>query len=270
MVLISLLLALSLTQAPAADQAGRVSGRVTVAGTSTPVGGARISLFPAGRLSGVIGQPPQAISDQDGRFVFDHVSPGTYHLDAQKSGFAPADEPSRREMIAVGAGRSTEVALQMLRGAAITGKVTDPTGEPLTDARVVVLRRMPMPAGGARGLPPMPSLIPVSSPGAQTNDLGEFRVFGLAPGEYFVAVTPRPVAMFPAAAAKPARDRTAARTTFPTTYYPGTSDQAAAQPIAVAAGAEVGNIVFTNSRCRRFAFPVWWSTKTAIRSPVRW
>jgi len=245
MVWISLLVALSLSQVPAADQAGRVSGRVTLLGAGSPVSGARISLFPAGRPSGVIGPPPQAISDQDGRFVFDHVSPGNYFLDAQKSGFAPIDPTIRREMITVAAGRSTDVMLQIQRGAAITGKVIDPTGEPLTDANVVVLRRMPMPAGGGHGLPPMPRLMPVPSPGAQTNDLGEFRVFGLAPGEYFVAVRPRSVATFPAAAAKPAVDRKAARTTFAATYYPGTSDQAAAQPIAVAAGAEVGNILLT-------------------------
>ena len=246
MVWIGLLVALSLSQSPAADQGGRVSGRVTLLGADSPVSGARISLLPASRPSGPMGPPPQAISDQDGRFVFDQVSPGTYFLDAQKSGFAPADGSIRRETITVAAGQSANVLLQIQRGAAITGKVIDSTGEPLTDARVVVLRRMPMPAGGgARGLPPMPRLVAVPSPGAQTNDLGEFRVFGLAPGEYFVAATPRSVAMFPMAAANPASERKTARTTFPTTYYPGTSDQAAAQPIAVAAGAEVGNIVLT-------------------------
>jgi hypothetical protein len=35
------------------------------------------------------------------------------------------------------------------------------------------------------------------------------------------------------------------RTTIAPTFYPGATDQAAAQPIAVAAGAEVGNISFT-------------------------
>jgi hypothetical protein len=145
----------------------------------------------------------------------------------------------------VTAGQSIDVGLQMQKGAAITGKVLDPSGEPLTDARVMVLRRMPMPAGGARGLPPMPRLIPAPTQGAQTNDLGEFRVSGLPPGEYFVAVSPRSIAMFGTAGTSPVRDRKAARTTLPTTYYPGTTDQAAAQPIAVAAGAEVGNIFLT-------------------------
>jgi hypothetical protein len=51
--------------------------------------------------------------------------------------------------------------------------------------------------------------------------------------------------MFGTAGTSPVRDQKAARTTLPTTYYPGTTDQAAAQPIAVAAGAEVGNIFLT-------------------------
>jgi hypothetical protein len=62
-------------------------------------------------------------SDQAGR-VSGHPAP-TF-LDAQKSGLAPHDEAIRRETITVAAGRSTDVVLQMQRGAAITGKVTDP------------------------------------------------------------------------------------------------------------------------------------------------
>ena len=245
MLVISLLVALSLNQAPAADQPGSIGGRVTLAGTGAPVSGARVMLFPAGRQIGILGPPPQAITDQNGQFAFDRVTPGTYRLDAQKAGFAPPDDASRNRTITVAAAQLTTVNVQVQKGAAITGKVFDPTGEPLTDARVVVLRRMPMPAGGARGLPPMPRLVPVPSPGSQTNDLGEFRVSGLPPGEYFVAVSPRAMAMFGTAGSSPARDRKAARTTLPTTYYPGTTDQAAAQPIAVAAGADVGNIFLT-------------------------
>jgi protocatechuate 3,4-dioxygenase beta subunit len=245
MLMVCSLLALTLAQPPAAaEQGGRISGQVTLEGANTPVSGARIILVPSSRPVGPMGPPPQAITDQAGRFAFDRVPPGTYRLDAQKAGLAPADDAFRGRTITVTAGQSTGVVLQLQKGAAITGRVVDPIGQPLTEARVMVLRRMPMPAGGARGLPPMPRLIPVPSPGTQTNDLGEFRVSGLAPGEYFVAVSPRSIAMFGTAGSNPARDWKMARTTLPTTYYPGTSDQAAAQPIAVAAGAEVGNINF--------------------------
>jgi protocatechuate 3,4-dioxygenase beta subunit len=246
LVIGSLLVALTLTQAaPAAEQTGHVSGRVTLEGANTPVNGARITLIPTTRPTAPFGPPPQATTDQDGRFGFDRVAPGTYRVDAQKTGLA-AVESSRVPTVTVGAGQSIDnISLQLQKGAAITGKVFDPSGEPLSDARVVVLRRMPMPAGPARGLPALPRLIPVPSPGTQTNDLGEYRISGLAAGEYFVAVSPRSIALFGTAGSSPVRDQKAARTTLPTTYYPGTIDQAAAQPIAVAAGAEVGNIFLT-------------------------
>ena len=51
----------------------------------------------------------------------------------------------------------------------------------------------------------------------------------------------RPGVEMTAARAQPARQ---VRTTTATTFYPGTTDQVAALPIAVAAGAEVGNINF--------------------------
>jgi protocatechuate 3,4-dioxygenase beta subunit len=242
MLMWSLIAAFSLLQSPTVE-AGRISGRVTLSGTGAPVSSARITVFPS-RPSGPFGPPPQAITGPDGRFTFDQIAPGTYRVDAQKAGFAPLDD-AVRPTVTVTAGQSTDVNLQLQRGAAITGKVLDPSGEPLTDARVMVLRRTPVPAGVVRGLPAMPRLIPASGSGAQTNDLGEFRVAGLAPGEYFVAVSPRSVAMFGPAGSSPVRDQKAARTTLPTTYYPGTTDQAAAQPIAVAAGAEVGNIFLT-------------------------
>jgi protocatechuate 3,4-dioxygenase beta subunit len=249
LVISHLLLTLTIIQAaPAAEQTGRASGRVTLAGSNTPVSGARVLLLliPTTRPTGPMGPPQQATTDQDGRFGFDRIPPGNYRFDAQKTGLASVDS-SRAPTVTIAAGQSlNDIRLQLQKGAAITGKVFDPNGEPLSDARVVVLRRMPMPAGAApRGLPSLPRLIPVPSPGAQTNDLGEFRVSGLAPDEYFVAVTPRSMTLFGPAWSSPVRDQKAARTTLPTTYYPGTTDQTAAQPIAVAAGAEVGNIFLT-------------------------
>ena len=242
MLAVSLLVALSLDQAPAADQTGRITGRVTVAGANTAVSGARVILLPTARPTGPMGQPPQAITDQDGRYAFDRVAPGTYRIDAQRTGFAPLSDPARPRTagtVDVSAGQSIDVNLELQRGAVIAGRILDLQGEPLPDARIVVLRRMPGPS-----TPGMPSRLMPAGQGQQTNDLGEFRVPGLAPGEYYVAAMPRPAMMFggPRASVNSAPQR--ARTTIATTYYPGTSDQAAAQPIAVAAGAEVGNINF--------------------------
>src|SRR5438128_751176 len=76
--LVGLFVAISLSQAAPTATTGRITGRVTAVGANTPIAGARIMLFPAGRPIGPIGMPPQVTTDQDGRFVFDKLAPGEY------------------------------------------------------------------------------------------------------------------------------------------------------------------------------------------------
>jgi Carboxypeptidase regulatory-like domain len=78
----------------------------------------------------------------------------------------------------------------------------------------------------------------------QTNDLGEFRIAGLAAGEYIVAASRGPNLALPRGGAVSSA-RQGPQTTIATTYYPGTTDQNGASPIALGAGVEVGNITFT-------------------------
>jgi len=186
------------------------------------------------------GPPPQAVTDQDGRYVFERLRPGAYTVAVEKTGYAVPIGPLNARRVEVAAGQSIDgVDLHLEKGAVIAGRVLDPAGEPLADARVTAMRRVPSPGGS-------PRLMPAPGQAQQTNDLGEFRIASLPPGEYYVAATPRRASMLGAAAATgPARDAGSARTTIATTFYPGTPDQATAQPVAVAAGAEVGNIVFT-------------------------
>jgi protocatechuate 3,4-dioxygenase beta subunit len=238
----SLLVALTLTQAaPAAEQTGRASGRVTLEGANTPVSGARVLLIPTTRPTASMGPPPQAMTDQDGRFRFDRVAPGTYRLDVQKTGLVPLDS-RRAPEVTFAAGQSIDnINQQMQKGGVIAGRLLDATGEPIPDARMMVFRRPP-------ANPRMPAtlrIMPVPNPGTQTNDIGEFRLSGLATGEYFVAAMPRPSMVFGGPGSDPAASRSPVRSALPTTYYPGTIEQAAAMPIMVTAGAEVGNISFT-------------------------
>ena len=243
LLIYGLILAMSSAQASqTAESPGRIAGRVTVEGTNTAVAGVRIMLFPSRPPIGTfrpMGPPPQTTTDQDGRFVLDRVAPGSYRIDAQKTGFVSLNQPGQNSSVTadVVAGRVTTFDLKLQKGAVITGRVIDPSGEPMADVSIMALRRMPTRSGV-----PAPRLIPAGGPGAQTNDIGEFRVSGLAAGDYYIAAMPRGRSPFGAAGTAPPSGT--ARTTTTTTFYPGTVSQDAAQPIAVTAGAEVNNISF--------------------------
>jgi carboxypeptidase family protein len=243
--------ALLLSQAAASTQTtGRIVGRIVADGTNAPIADARILVLPsapprptAGR-GGPFGpgwRPMQAQTDESGRFVIEKVEPGTYRLEVQKTGFAPAGVDGRGSTAAVAAGKTTEVALVLHKGGVIAGKVLDAQGEPLADVRLMAMRRMERPAGMPGPAGAGVFLVPAPFSGQQqTNDLGEYRIAGLAPGEYYVAATPNRGMSLGGPGTVPASTGKA----NVTTYYPGTIDQAAATPIKVSAGDTVYNIDF--------------------------
>jgi protocatechuate 3,4-dioxygenase beta subunit len=242
-----LLVALLMNQTAAPAATGRISGRVIAEGINAPIAGARVMVFPMMRRqmrpTGPMAVPPQGMTDQDGRFTFNGLAPGEYRVDVQKTGFASSFDPMMRpKMYTVAAGQALDnISIVLQKGAVITGKVLDQKGEPVTDAHVIALRRITPPGASNAS----PRLIPTAMQGPQqTNDIGEYRVAGLPPGEYFLAASPRAIGFGGPGTASTIGNGGGVPTTT-TTYYPGTADQAAAQAITVAAGAEVSNIVFT-------------------------
>src|SRR5207249_4548569 len=74
---------------------------------------------------------------------------------------------------------------------------------------------------------------------ASTNDLGEYRIFGLPPGRYFVSVSPRRNYAFRGGSGV---SQPPSEEEYVATYYPGSADLAAASPL------EVGNSNLENLR----------------------
>ena len=243
------LVASSLAAQDATPAFGRITGRVVVSGTGAPIAGAQVTLVPIGpvtRPSGVPalgGPPPQRVSDEDGRFVFASVFPGQYRVNVSKVGFA-ASTPAvpfgaRRPPTVVTAGGVVDVGdLALERGGIVTGRVLGADGEPVPDAHVRAMRRVPNPEGRPR----MPAALP-TGPIAPTNDLGEFRLFGLAAGEYVIAAAP------PFAGGALA---TSSRTVQTTKYFPSATDISGATSVAVTASAETNGIEIRLARVPAF------------------
>jgi hypothetical protein len=130
--------------------------------------------------------PLTAVTDSEGRFVIPGVPAGNVSVRAELEGFfgSPSNgifPDSAYASVAIEADKPANVKLSLVPGGTISGRVFDASGKPFFNAIVATLR-----PAYTRGVM---SLSPVS--GKQTDDRGEFRLYPLAPGEYYVMVTPR-------------------------------------------------------------------------------
>ncbi len=237
-----------------------VTGRIVDDASRAGISEARVTLIPMptggrGALIAFDRQPPMVLTDRDGRYSFDNIAPGRYRINVQKAGFAAVSDRGPQQLDIV-TGQSREVAdIALQRGGAIAGRVFDDNGEPLSGARVMALRRPPVNAGARAGMPPT-ALLGVAGT-AESNDLGEFRLFGLAPGEYVVGAT----------AASVMSERAMPRaTTFVPTYFPGTPDTVAAQPIVLSSGQTFGEVTIRLIAVR--AFQVFGIVRNQAGAPI--
>jgi hypothetical protein len=145
------------------------------------------------------------------------------------------------------------VDFRLPRGSAIAGRVFDEDGEPMPAATVRLTRLQYV--QGNRQL--------VQAGSAQTDDRGQYRVWGLMPGEYYVSAVARPIDSGPSRGGRggapfgPGRGRAgfsaagaAADGTdddhvdYAPTFYPGVMSPSEARAVNVALSAEVLDIDF--------------------------
>src|SRR4051812_9207527 len=239
-LLSALLLSLSLSLTALAQYVGKtraaVEGLVTRDPDSQPVKKALIELIAENQSEG---GNYTAISGSDGAFRIENVTPGRYHLFAERSGLLDADRQRGRSdgrILTLAAGQEPkDLHLHLQAAAVVRGRVTDEDGDPLQNAEVTILRQTFV--SGHKHW---------EQAGAErTNDLGEFRVANLPAGNIYISVSPPPdlkSLIDNAGSAGDTRNRNAsdrsASTTYQTTYYPGTPDRSQALPIQLHAGDE--------------------------------
>ena len=148
-------------------------------------------------------------TNKDGHFAFNGLAPGQYRIRAQQDGYFPA--PQAGSTIDVSSNtRANTVTLFLTPAGAITGRILDPLGRPSPAALVTAAR--------LNYLEGRPTLTPVKT--TTSNDRGDYRLFWLEPGEYFVLAEKS----LPSGASRASS--------------PGTDDRHSALKVAVVEGAE--------------------------------
>lgn len=206
--------------------AGEIAGRVTASDTGAPLRHVAISISAAG---GGTAKPLSTLTDTNGNYGFGGLPVVRYSVRASKPGFVSlrygaADPLEPARYVDLAQGNATKIDFKLPRAAVISGDIRDAFGEPLLDAEVRVMRYQNQ-AGQRR--------LVTAGRVRLTDDLGAFRIFGLLPGTYYLAVRPR----------EEPTD-TPAEGSYTALYYPGTTDVAEARPITVALGSEVSGISF--------------------------
>jgi hypothetical protein len=205
-----------------------IRGRVVSAESGSPVRRAQVRLSSSeareNRLSS---------TDEEGGYEFRGLTGGRYTLSVSKGGFITLQYGQRRPLEAakpleLAAGQMLDrVDFVLPRGSVIGGRIADEYGEPISDVVVQAMRLQFV--SGQRRLVNAGRMV-------STDDLGQFRIFGLPPGTYLVSATVRNAGMGP---------NVEEASGFAPTYYPGTASPTDAQKIPLSLGQELTGVNFS-------------------------
>jgi beta-lactamase regulating signal transducer with metallopeptidase domain len=214
-----------------------VRGSIKEFQTEAPIESALLTLSPVqdeGSAASYVGE-----TRSDGTFEVKDVPAGQYRLSLSREGYVgihSAAEPGR--LTVFNGRRPDELRLHMMQGPAISGRIFDEKGRSKASAYVELMRLSFR--DGQRTLV-------ASDISMVTDPNGEYRLFGLQPGEYYLRVRPRGGAA-----------------DFLPVYFPGVTDSNHATPISVLAGADISGIDLSLTRGNLHSVRL----KVEIASPV--
>jgi hypothetical protein len=224
--------------APTPTGTAKILGRVVSADTGNPLRRAQVQIFATEqRLM------KSAITDAEGRYAFDGLPAGRYQINVSRNGYVNlsfgqqrAFEPGKPLSLVDGQ-IAEKIDFALPRGGVIAGRITDELGEPLAGVGVRVMRYQYLPDGRRR-------LMPAGGMGNPynrgTDDLGQFRLYGLTPGSYVVSATMSSMGgnMMTGPDMTVGSGSNDGSDGFAPTYYPGTVSEEEAQAVTVNVGQE--------------------------------
>ena len=227
----ALLCAQTTTKETAKVSTGSISGRVTIKDKGVP--GAAIGLRMGDNSTPFEGYT-RITTDPDGFYRIPNLTAGSYSILVSAPAFvSEARDNSKQKTVLVGDGENVEgINFALVRGGVITGRVTDADGRPVIEQQVNVYVAAMFEQRVQRTIYPTGS--------AQTDDRGIYRVFGLPPGRYKVAVGRSDDGM--------SVTYSPSRSVYKQVFHPDVSEQAKATIVEVGEGSEANNIDITVGR----------------------
>lgn len=207
-------------------------GQIVTADNGSPIRRAQVRVMSPDAREGRV-----ATTDAQGRFEIKELPAGRYTMTASKGGFVSLQFGQRRPSesgtpIELGNGQTLDkIRIALPRGSVLGGRITDEFGEPVANASVSAWRYAF--AGGAR------RMVPAQGGNARdtTDDQGQFRLFGLPPGEYYISAMLR-------SGGPEVTDPMGELSGYAATYYPGTTNIAEAQRVTLAVSQENTSVMF--------------------------
>jgi protocatechuate 3,4-dioxygenase beta subunit len=213
------------------DATCRISGMVVKLADGAPLKGATVRVENGEDREHTIAAKTTA----DGRFELRNIPAGRYKLIVSRNGYVAAEygqkkpsDPGAAFSLSPGETKK-ELLFRLIPAAVIAGRVFDEDGEPVPNAMVMASRETYY--EGRRTL--------AIRADTSTDDLGSFRLFGLAPGRYYVSATQQRWGQVVGDREFSGSAGQTAEQGYARTYYPGTPDISRAAAINVKEGDEI-------------------------------
>jgi hypothetical protein len=203
----------------------QISGVIKNSSDESAIGRARVIA-----ASDALPEPRVTISAADGKYALTELPAGSYTITVTRTGYAPQVYATGRAtvstpIVVANAQQVANVDFALVPAGFIGGRILDEDGTPFAGAEVDALV--------TRSENGSDSLFSVST--AQTDDRGEFRLFGLVPGQYYISAgdpafravsTPKGVVR------------------YSPTYFPGVPFADEARPVVLTAAGQAPRVEF--------------------------
>src|SRR5262245_4441895 len=159
--------------------AGAIRGVVVTQEGGSPLASATVELQVAADSSTL----RLTTTDDDGRFFFSRIPAGSYKVLVRRSGYVSTQYGQRSinrpgQILVLASGQNADVRVAMTATGAISGRILWKEGKPMANARVIAMKASYQ--ENRRVLTAARETV--------SSDTGEYRLFGLPPGQYFVSV----------------------------------------------------------------------------------